>query len=267
MRFSLTTAVILLFFALREIPLAQETGNGETETPPKERSIFSYEVPVQKKPEEKRWFLTLSGWYEHKTGNTETLKTNGQADIVFDDNISEFRLGGRIFYGGNAGQVNEHKAMGVVKYDHYIMPRFELFAFSQSEYNIPAKLSYRVNSGAGAKIELFRNAFWKMDISGAPIYQNEDYKTIRSGHEFRWSLRYRLRITPVEPVVFSFMTFFIPRMVDWADYRFVMDSFLTVSVTRIIALKAGFLRHYNRTALPGTRRLDDTAYAQVSISL
>ncbi len=259
--------MLILILALRDAPVAQETSDGEKETPPKEQSIFSYEEPVRKDFEGKRWFFTLSGWYERKTGNTDTYKTNGQADIVFDDNISEFHLSGRIFYGENSGLVNEHKAMGVVKYDHYIMPRFELFAFSQSEYNIPAKLSYRVNSGAGAKIEFFRNAFWKMDISGAPIYQNEDYKTIRSGHEFRWSLRYRLRITPVEPVVFSFTTFFIPRMVDRADYRFVMDSFLTVSVTKIIALKAGFLRHYNRNALTGTRRLDDTAYAQVSISL
>jgi hypothetical protein len=34
-----------------------------------------------------------------------------------------------------------------------------------------------------------------------------------------------------------------------------------------VALKAGFLRNYNRNALPGTRKLDDTAYAQVAVTL
>lgn len=260
-------AVVLFLLALRQAPAAQETGDGEQETPPSLQSVFSYEEPVRKEPDDKRWFLTLSGWYERKTGNTDTLKTNGQTDIVFDDNISEFRMGGRIFYGENAGLVNEHKATGVVKYDHYFLPHFEMFIFSQSDYNVPAKLSLRNNSGAGIKFAFFRNAFWKMDISGAPVYQYEDYKTRDTREEIRCSLRYRVVVTPIRSVVLSFASFYIPRMTDWSAYRSVLDSTLSVSLTKIIALKAGFLRNYNSNALPGTRRLDDTAYAQVSLSL
>ncbi len=267
MRFRRTIAVLIVLLALRQAPLAQETGDGEQESPPRERGLFSYEAPVQKEPEEKRWFLTLSGWYERKTGNTDTLKTNGQADIIFDDNISEFRLGGRIFYGKNAGLVNEHKATGVAKFDHYFLPRFEMFIFSQSDYNIPAKLSYRNNSGVGVKFSFFRNAFWKVDVSAAPVYQYEDYETRDTREEFRWSLRYRVYITPAQPVAASFTAYYIPRMAGWADYRSILDSSISISVTKFIALKAGFLRNYNRNALPGTKRLDDTAYAQVSISL
>lgn len=247
--------------------MAQEIGDGEKETPPIQASVFSYEEPVRKASEEKRWFLTLSGWYERKTGNTDTLKANAQADLVFDDNISEFRLGGRFFYGENAGEVNERKGTGVVKYDHYFLPRLEFFLFSQSDYNVPARLSFRNNSGAGIKLAIFRNAFWKLDASGAPVYQYEDYETKESTEELRWSLRFRVYMTPARPVVFSLAAFYIPRMMDREDYRSALDMTLTVSVSRFVALKAGFLRNYNSTALRNTKRLDDTAYGQVAITL
>lgn len=76
-----------------------------------------------------------------------------------------------------------------------------------------------------------------------------------------------MRITPAQPVVVLCAAFYIPRMTDWAEYCFVMDSFITVSVTKLIALKTGFMHNYNKNAFPGTGRMDDTAYAQVSISL
>jgi hypothetical protein len=265
--FPIGIAMVLTMFAFWGSVYAQETGDGENETPPEKTNIFSYEEPVRKESEERRWFLTLSGWYERKTGNTDTLKTNGQVDLVFDDNISEFRVGGRIFYGENAGEVNEHRATSVIKYDHYFLPRLELFIFSQSDYNVPAKLSFRNNSGSGVKLTFFRNAFWKMDASGAPVYQYEDYETRENTDEFRWSFRYRVNVTPVSPVTLSLTAFYIPRMAGWRAYRSVLDATLAVSITKLVTLKAGFLRNYNRNALPGTRKLDDTAYAQVAVTL
>jgi hypothetical protein len=56
------------------------------------------------------------------------------------------------------------------KVDHYFLPRLELFIFSQSDYNV-RRNSLPNNSGAGVKLAFFRNAFWKMDASGAPVYQ------------------------------------------------------------------------------------------------
>mgnify|MGYP005836942541 CR=1 FL=1 len=268
MRFSpVGIVLVLVMSASWGAVYAQETGDHENETPPKNASIFSYEEPTCKGPEERRWFFTLSGWYERKTGNTDTLKTNAQADLVFDDNISEFRAGGRLFYGENAGKVNEHRATGVIKFDHYFLPRLELFIFSQSDYNAPAKLSIRNNSGVGVKLTFFRNAFWKMDASGAPMYQYEDYQTRENTDEFRWSFRYRVNVTPFSPVTLSLTAFYIPRISGLRDYRSVLDATLAVSITKFVTLKAGFLRNYNRNALPGTRKLDDTAYAQLAIAL
>ena len=57
------------------------------------------------------------------------------------------------------------------------------------------------------------------------------------------------------------------RMAGWRAYRSVLDATLAVSITKLVTLKAGFLRNYNRNALPGTRKLDDTAYAQVAVTL
>jgi hypothetical protein len=88
---------------------SEETADGENETP-RESEYFSYEERAQG-ARRKVVVSYAVGLYEASQG-IRYAEDQRSVDLVFDDNKSEFRVGGRIFYGENAGEVNEHRATG-----------------------------------------------------------------------------------------------------------------------------------------------------------
>jgi hypothetical protein len=230
-------------------------------------SIFSYIHPAQKQGDDKVWFLTLGGMYERKLGNTDTLRSNFTGELKFDDEISSVILTFQGFYGTAHDVKTEDRGSAVVRVDHYILPRIEMFAYSWSEYNLMADLMHRNNTGAGMKLVFFRNYFWKMDLSGAPVYQYEKYRIREDTRDWRWSVRYRVLATPVNHTVLSFICFYIPKIVDAADHRVVLDTKLTITITPELALGAGYIRNYNSNPYPGTKGLDTNLYSQVALKI
>jgi len=236
----------------------------------REPGILSF-VPGEKKgPDEKKWFFDLTGMYNRKKGNTDTLNENISTELIYDNNVTAFELGFSGFYGESSGIRNEKKGRGVIKLDHYIFPRIELFIFSQSEYNKPALLTYRNNSGGGAKFVFFKNYFWKVDLSGAPVYQYEDYEDYEDRnqtHELRWSIRFRIKMTPLEWLKLNVTAFYIPEWNNYENYRTDFISSMTVYVAKHVSIKAGYIHGYNTDALPGTKKTDQTIYTQAGIHL
>ncbi|TAL36264.1 MAG: DUF481 domain-containing protein [Spirochaetes bacterium] len=251
-------ALLLAAAVVRPVS-AEESPGGE--------SIVSYVHPVKKEGEEKVWFLTLGGLYERKQGNTDTLRSNLLAEIKYDDELSSVIASYQGFYGTAHDKKNEDRGSGILRADRFAFSRVELFAFTWSEYNLPADLTHRNNSGAGLKFVLFRNYFWKMDLSGAPVYQFEKYRTREDTRTWRWSCRYRVLATPVKYTTLSFMFFYIPRIDQVSDHRTLVDAKLSVSVTRDISCALGYIRSYNSAPFPGTSGLDTNAYAQVALKL
>lgn len=231
------------------------------------QDIFTFVPPEKKAPDEKKWFFSSGGMYNNKTGNTETFTSNYNLSLKYDDSISAFVLSFGGFYGEDHRDVYENKGKGIIKFDHYIIPRVELFIFSQSEYNKPALLYHRNNSGAGAKLLLFHNSLWKTDISAAPVYQYEKYETENATHNPRWSLRYRILITPAEAVQLSMTIFYIPYWNNTADYRRDFDGFVSVDIAPKLQFKAGYINEYNNKAPRGNRKTDTTTYVQIALKL
>jgi len=229
--------------------------------------IFSFEPGTKKGPDEKKWFFDLAGMYNRKKGNTDTLNENISTELQYDNNVTAFELGFRGFYGESSGVRNEKNGRGVIKLDHYIFPRIELFIFSQSEYNKPALLTYRNTSGGGAKFVFFKNYFWKVDLSGAPVYQYEDYENRNYTNELRWSIRFRINTTPLEWLKLNLTAFYIPEWNNPENYRTDFISSMTVYVAKHVSIKAGYIHGYNTDALPGTRKTDQTIYTQAGIHL
>lgn len=259
---------LIVFFALLPAVYPQEKGTNTTASPADLwDKVFSYTSPIKKPPEKKKWFFNLAGLYMRKVGNTDNLNANMQTDINYDDNISELEISYRTFYSETKKKVYENKGTGLLKFDHYIFPRTEFFVFTQSEYSKAAKLSHRSNSGAGAKFNFFKNDYWKMDISAAPIYQYENYNDRDENTNFRWSFRYRIKITPIKDITASFISFYIPEIDDFGIYRFTIDTYISIKLTEYIALKTGYIHDFNKDALPGTKRYDDTTYAQISLNI
>jgi len=247
--------------------IAQEEGQEMIDEPAEEPGIFSFQAKPQKEPNEKKWFFDLAGMYKRKTGNTDTLDENISTELKYDNNVTAFEIMFNAFYGESNGVRDEKTGKGVIKLDHYIIPRVELFVFSQSEYNKPALLTYRNNSGAGAKFVFFQNPFWKVDLSGAPVYQYEDYENRDHIKEIRWSMRFRINLRPVDWLKLDMTAFYVPEWNNAENYRTDISGSVTIFVVSHVSIKAGYINQYNTNALPGTQKEDQTTYVQAGIHL
>ncbi len=261
--------ILVIFFSLIGSSLfSQSDVHEKTEEEPSSiRSFFSVMPAVKKGPDEKKWFFSLGGWYTKNIGNTDTMNTNMETSITYDNNISEFLISYMGFYGEAGGRINERKGSGILKFDHYIVPRIEIFFFTLSEYNTPARLRHRNNSGAGLKFVFIKNQLMKLDISGAPVYQYEEYIGEDATTDPRWSIRGRIKISPLKQMVFSYTYFYIPEIDDGRTYRLDLDTYVSMQVSKYLFLKVGYLNKYNKNALLGTKKTDETYYAQISVKL
>jgi hypothetical protein len=252
--------------------MAQESGDRSAEaakeTVEKSRiaDVFDCNSQVRKEADQKRWYYTFGGWYDNKTGNTELLRSNMQTELRFDDDIATFILSYMTFYTMINELEIENRGTGIVKFDYYILTRLELFVYSQSEFSNPQLLKYRNNTGAGAKFVFFRNPFWKMDASLAPIFQYEKYRSRDGRMDPRWSLRYRVLMTPFKQLTCTFVLFYIPKINNLNAYRFNTDTSAAVMILTNVSLKLGYMSQYNINALPGTKRLDETLYMQLQLN-
>ena len=236
------------------------------------RSVTVLTDLEKKGPDAKKWFFSLGGWYERKTGNTDTMRTNGDLSLVYDDGITSFLASGKTFYGENNGVENENNATGVLKYDRYVLPRVELFFFSQGDSDRMSRLNFRNNTGAGAKFVFFRNPFWTCDVSAAPVYQYEKYSGQDPNNDARGSFRFRIKSTPFQRVKLQAVYFYVPQLEDFSNYRTVLETFIEADITgngkaRGLFLRLGYDRKYNNSALQGTKKLDDSLYAQILLKL
>lgn len=229
--------------------------------------IFAFDTPRQKGPDDKKWSFSLGGMFFDKNGNTDSLLANGETNLEFDDNVKNFEIFYQTFYSKVKGDVIENRGNGIVKYDHFLIPRVEFFMFTQHEYNKRLLLKYRNNDGAGLKFVLIRNNYWKLDISGAPVFQYEEYEEKDPKKEKRWSLRFRTRITPFKPISLNYVFFYIPNMTDKENYRYSHDASAVIAMTNILSFKLGYIYMYNNGALPGTGKADTNLYGQISLTL
>ena len=246
---------------------AQEEGQEVIDKPVEKPGIFSFQAKSPKGTDEKKWFFDLAGMYKRKTGNTDTLDENISTELKYDNNVTAFEIMFNAFYGESNGVRDEKSGKGVIKLDHYIIPRIELFIFSQSEYNKPALLTYRNNSGAGAKFVFFQNPFWKVDLSGAPVYQYEDYEDRNYTTEVRWSIRFRINMKPADWLKLDMTAFYVPEWNNAENYRTDISSSVTIFVVSHVSIKAGYIHEYNTNALPGTQKENKTTYVQAGIHL
>lgn len=247
------------------------TGSPETTKPEDEKAsfslsdVFSYNAPVKKGPDDKIFYYNLSGWYSRLTGNTNTLDSNFSTAFEIDNNISNFIFSLNAFYGKADDETNKNKGAGTIKYDHYVVSRIELFVFSKSEYNRMSLLDHRNNSGAGGKFVFFKSDYLKFDISGAFVYQYENYEGIEPERDYRWSLRGRIVLYPMEGLKLSYVYFYIPKIDSRLHYRTELETYISYKLNSAVSIKAGYTNDYNKDAPPGTKKTDENIYAQVSL--
>lgn len=265
----ISTILFLFLLVLKSTNLNSKNINNNLSlesTYPK-KCIFSYIPPQERGPMEKYLFYTLSGWYNKIGGNTNTLNSNLETELEINNNITSLVISYSTFYGRANDERNENRGIGIIKFDHYILPRIELFIFSQSEYNKMTFLEHRNNSGAGGKFIFFYNPILKLDLSNALVYQYENYEIETHTTEYRWSLRFRIRISPIEHIECSYVYFYIPKIDNYGHYRTELETYMSYIIDKYLSFKIGYINQYNKNALQGIKKTDKNFYTQISLQL
>lgn len=230
--------------------------------------LFDTAARERKADGEKLWYFTLAGMYIRKNGNTDTLDSSLSSSVRYDDNIAE----GILSYSGSYGETksvrDENKGSVYAGLDWYLLSRFEIFFYSQSDYDRMTDLAYRNVSGAGGKLVFVRNRFWKADLSGAPVYQYEKYSGEGAGREWRWSVRGRITLAPESDLLrIQYVYFYIPSMEHPRGFRQSHDLSASLTPGKALLLKAGYRRDYDASVPEGKRKADSKYYAQAGLSL
>jgi hypothetical protein len=273
----LITIIIILFAAGQSAFSAEETSSSDaagsayeenTEKGFSVSDLFSIDDEVLKGDDEKKWFFSATGMYIRKTGNTDSLDSSYSSSLKFDNNVVEVELTGSGSYGETAGERDENKGNALFNFDYYLLSFLEVFTFSMSEYDRVTTLYHRNNTGAGLKLVFFRNEYWKVDLSGAPVYQYEKYIEKDPEKEWRWSLRGRVQILPKsEKFRLVYMYFYVPKVDEYETYRQIHHVYGQINYRKYLAFKAGYKRTYNSEILDDNLKVDTEYYVQAGISL
>lgn len=236
--------------------------------------IFTYEHPVKKGDDEKKWGLTLSVSGSRKKGNTDSLDTGYSAQVKYDDNITNFRAGFTGAYGESAGKMDENRGTATLNLDHYLFWHVEFFSYTMSDYNRMTELRHRNDSGAGLKFVFIRNSYLLVDLSGAPVLQYEKHDELDKVVDWRWSVRGRIEFFPFDDdFVVRYYTYYIVKMENRDVYRTIHDVYLYKKIIGILGVRAGFRREYDthtREYLlqhPRVKKVDRIYYLQATITI
>lgn len=267
---------IILFFIL----LLYSQAYTQEQTPPADSSgfsifdIFSYEHPVKKGGDEKKWSLNIGTGYMGKNGNTDSLDINYSASIKFEDNITAFKINFLGFYGETKGVKDENHWNAQGNFDHYLLSRVEFFSFTMSDYNEMIGLHHRNDSGVGLKLIFIRNNYLLVDLSAAPVYQYEKFDTMEKDDEWRWSVRWRGTILPFrDDITVRYYGYYIPELSNRGNYRLIHDLYAYFKLAESLGISAGYRRDFNTytpellTSKPELKKTDETTYLQLSITI
>jgi len=264
---------ILLISLMAAIPLYADN-QGDAGPGFKLKQIFSYEHPVKKGEDEKKWNFSLFGGYTEKKGNTETERLSYSAAYKYDDNIASFRVSYNGFYGKTKGIKDENKGTGTFNFSYYMLWRFEFFAYSTVEYNEIIELAHRNNAGAGLKFIFIRNRYLLADLSGAPIIQYEKFEERDAVKDKRWSIRGRIELYPFEEnYMVRYFFYYIPAMNENDNYRTIHDFTASKRIMGNTHFRAGYRKEFNTYTKrileekPLLKKTDKTLYMQIGITM
>jgi len=223
-----------------------------------------------------KWNLLLGGWYERRKGDIDRTKSNANIKIKYDNGISFLSSDYKISYEKTIETLREKESELNIKYNYYIFTRIDFFIFNDYEKNSITRLRYRTNSGSGIKFILFRNIFWTIDSSFAPIFQYEkfDFDEEIKNNDYRASFRFRINISPIEEMKINLTYFYVPKFETFDVYRKKLNLSLKFKLfdlyfshSSIISFETGYEYKHNNDPINSIFSTDKKIYTKLNIEI
>lgn len=244
----------------------------DEKTAPQPEPVTSVK-PITLKPDtEKKWFFSVMTGYGLTAGNTGSHNADAGVAIEYENGLMALNVNADYHYGELAGVRSKNNFSGSVLYDYYLHRRWEIFVFTKCEFDSPASLIFRNNTGAGIKFVIFNNWFWKMDISAAPVFQYQ--VTNIESFDPRISFRYRVNMTPWKILTVKAVLFFIPNMLNFANYRYEFEASARLALKEFtpgsgtgLFFNIGYSRKYDTSPATGKVHADSQFFSALSLKI
>jgi uncharacterized protein DUF481 len=163
-------------------------------------------------------------------------------------------------------EINANEAIGLVRGEYDLTPRFYTFASFGAEYDEVENVKPRLTPKAGPGVRILNSEDykWNADIGGSYVYERYNggsenkYWAIAFGTDGSLALPWGSKLT--------FRGQYLPAVDDWArTYLLTGTANLVFPMTEWLSFKTGVLEQYNNTPAKDTSRNSVTGTAGLSL--
>jgi len=164
--------------------------------------------------------------------------------ISWSDGRNSLRAGSQIL-GGMGSMQGKFNAVFTGGVDHYLLPWFEVFAFTNYESNVISSMQEKFLVGGGGKVVFAKSDIFLFDFSIAPTFAQTQYTNLSLTNTASLSLRTRLRIRLFAGLNFSVPYFVVFNANNPDDQWHSLEPSLNYVLSENFDLSGGYRYRYN----------------------
>lgn len=203
--------------------------------------------------------VSLNGLYQ--SGNTNKIYISGKGEIKNSGKFIETILASYLGYGESNNKKDNNDFYATLTADLFYKNRWSPFLLQFVEFNYSSGIDFRNQTGAGLKYIIIDSEEHKTSLSAACIY---DYTNLTSkpGNSKKETSRLSVRFKTKQilfsgKLIFSFVSFYQPSFVNFANAIFRCESILEIPVTKSIFVNAAY-RYTDDDIVSAGRKRSDT---------
>lgn len=108
-------------------------------------------------------------------GNTKTDSYHIDAELIARTAHNRYTVGGEFNYAEDEGEKTVNKAIGYMKYDHFLNAKWYLYGNALFEKDEFKDLNFRAALGTGAGYQFFETPLTNLSVEAGLTYINEDF--------------------------------------------------------------------------------------------
>jgi hypothetical protein len=164
--------------------------------------------------------------------NAQVQYKKGRSRFLFLSNVAFTQIGGTNF---------DNTGFQHIRYNYKINERVTWEALVQAQYNQILKMDYRLITGTGPRIKVFKNENFATHIGIIYLYEDEKITDVKDPvFDSRLSIYLSLAWKISKDIEFISTTFYQPNLVDISDYRIATNNLFEIDIHKHFTFKTGF---------------------------
>lgn len=226
-------------------------------------------------PAQAQWKTRFSLGSSFYTGNVDKFDFRTSGSVSRADSLLEYATSFDAIYSETNNTKDNQVLKGNLKVDYLPHSTFSPFAAASAYNNTPKQIELRLSGMVGGKYTFINQLdehgkeVSDYSISAAIQYDRERYTGDTPGTEkARLSIRPKFEQKIGDNVTFEHVTFYVPKITDFADFIIDSKTALTSKLTSKIQLELSYqLEHLSRLPSDDLENTDQAVLASIVVKL